>query len=293
MKVLTFKCSAFSGDIIYLLSAIKYVCEKHRTQADLYMWLNRPWGDSVEGQKHPYGISEYAFNMLKPLIEAQPYMASFQKYEGQHVAVDLDQMRTEKHSTMPSGSIMRWPGQIWPDMQPDSSIPWIEVPYNVGTISGISLEKSTGKVIDSLPMDKIIYPVIGNETKGKILINRTARWRNDFIHYWCLREIQDQLIFAGLREEHDAFCKEWELDIPLLKVDDFLELAVAIKSCRYFIGNQSLCFALAEAMKTPRLLEVCRYAPNVQPTGPHGYDFIHQFALEWFVKDKDSPLNKL
>jgi hypothetical protein len=281
IKNYTFKLSVFSGDLIYLLAGIRHVCELKNTKAEIYLWLNRPWGDSVEGQKHPYGVNQYALDMMRPLVESQPYVACLKEWHGEPINTDLDQLRTEKHSTMPLGSIQRWAGQIWPDMQPDTSKPWIHAVTKLYTAQGI--KRVLLGTMQELPL---------SEVTGKILINRTGRWRNDFINYWFLRDYQDQLIFTGLPEEHEHFCKQWELKIPLLRVKDFLELAVAIQSCRYFIGNQSMCFAIAEAMKVPRLLEICRYAPNVIPEGPGGADFLHQFALEWFVKDPESPFNR-
>lgn len=274
IKNYSFKISVFSGDIVYLLAAIRHVCIQKQTKAVIYVWLNRPWADSVEGQKHPYGVNKYALDMMKPLVESQDYIACFKEWEGEKVTCDLDDIRHKTHSTMPHGSIMRWAGQIWPDMQPDVSKAWI----NLDGLEGAEL---------------LLRGDMYEKCKGKILINRTGRWRNDHIHYWFLREYQEHLMFVGLPEEHEAFCKEWELSIPKLDVVDFLDLAIAIRSCRYFIGNQSLCFALAEAMKVPRLLEVCRYAPNVIPSGAGGYDFLHQFALEWFVKDQESPFNQI
>jgi hypothetical protein len=280
IKNLTFKTSIFSGDIIYALAGIKHVCDQRLMKAELYLWLGRAWKDSVDGQSHPYGINQYAFDMMKPLVESQPYMAGMRLFNGEKVAVDLDDLRTLNITTMPHGSITRWPGMIWPDMQPDASKPWIE-------LDDFKLGNSLDKFWKSHKYPEV--SVFGDT----IIINRTSRWRNPMIHYWFLRDYKDKLVFAGLPEEHQAFCKEWELDIPLLKVANFLELAIALRSCRYFIGNQSMCFALAEAMKIPRLLEVCPYAPNVIPCGEHGYDFLHQFALEWMVKDVESPFNKL
>lgn len=271
-NIFTFKLGGcFTGDVIYMLAGIKACCERKNFKADLYLWLDRPV-KSYDGAQHPYngsGINRYAFEMLRPLIESQSYINSVQEYAGQTVAADLDELRTKVIAPMPYGSIARWPGYAWPDMQGDVGRSWIETPTSVWE----------GAIL--------------NPCHNKIIINRTSRYQNSMIHYWFLRDVQDQLIFAGLPDEHEAFCKSWELDIPLLKVQDFLELAIALRSCRYFIGNQSMCFALAEAMKIPRLLEVCNYAPNVIPCGEHAYDFLHQFAVEWFVKDKESPLNKL
>ena len=259
-KPYTFKFSSYAGDLIYALPGIKQVCEKGETTADIYLWLDRQWGDSVQGQKHPYGLNEYVLKMITPLLESQPYINSVQRFEGQDVKVDLDEFRTNRVTSMPYGSITRWPMHVWPDMQCDLAPAWLN--------------------LNSFLPDE--------QTVGKIIINRSARWNNTMMHYWFLREYKDKLIFAGLEEEHQAFCKAWELEMPLLKVDNFLQLAVALRSCRFFVGNQSMCFAIAEALKIPRILEICPYAPNVIPCGRDGHDALHQFAMEWLVKDLDS-----
>lgn len=262
-KVFKYRVGVFSGDIVYFLPGIKKLCEEYNTQAEIYIWLDRPWGDSVEGQKHPYGVNQYALDMMKPLLESQQYIKLCKKWEGEPFAVDLDELRTMTISTMPHGCITQWPGQVWRDMISDTSRPWINLTELAGYLPNY-------------------------EVSDKILVNRTSRWRNDHIHYYYLREYKDKLMFVGLKSEHEAFCKEWDLDIPLYEAKDFLDLAITIRSCRLFIGNQSLCFALAEAMKVPRLLEVCRYAPNVIPSGPNAWYFIHQANFEGLLKELDS-----
>lgn len=287
IKTFTFKIGAcFAGDLIYMLPGIKNACERNEAKAAIYLWLDRPV-KSYEGAAHPLngvGYSRLTYDMLKPLVESQPYVQSFEVWAGQEYKVDLDELRQKVIAPIPYGSITRWPFYAWPDMQCDLAKAWL----NVQCYKIWEPELTVTHVVTGLDFTEVI-----NKCSGKIIINRTSRWRNPMIHYWFLREYKEQLIFAGLPEEHAAFCKEWELEIPLLVVKDFMELAIALASCKYFIGNQSMCFALAEAMKIPRLLEVCPYAPNVIPCGEHGYDFLHQFSLEWMVKDVESPLNKL
>jgi hypothetical protein len=276
-KTITFKISVYSGDIIFILPGIREACRRLNAKAVIYFWLDRPWGDSYPGAKHPYGMNQYAMEMMIPLLEKQEYIHQAKKWEGEDVTVDLDKLRSETITTMPHGSITHWPGLIWPDMQCDTSNAWIRVMTSV-----FSYAKGHRFIYTGMSEVKEVEPTAAD---GKILINRTSRWRNDMIHYWFLRKYQDQLIFSGLDEEHVAFCKEWELEIPLLKVKNFWELAIAIRNCKFMIGNQSLNFALAEAMKTPRILEVCTFAPNVHPVGEHGYYFQHQWAFEWLVED--------
>ena len=56
-----------------------------------------------------------------------------------------------------------------------------------------------------------------------------------------------------------------------------------IKSCKFFLGNMSLFYPMAEALKVPRLLEACPEFPVVQPVGIDAYDFYFQPHFEkWF-----------
>ena len=57
-----------------------------------------------------------------------------------------------------------------------------------------------------------------------------------------------------------------------------------IKSSKFFIGNQSMAFAIAESLKIPRLLECRPDFPVVQPVGGEGYDFYYQIHFEKWVK---------
>ncbi len=88
-----------------------------------------------------------------------------------------------------------------------------------------------------------------------------------------------KLLFLGVPEEYD----DMKSMLPALEhrpVEDFLEMASLIKSCRLFIGNQSFPFSIAEGLKANRLLEVYYKAPNVIPEGPGAYDFMFQPQFE-------------
>jgi hypothetical protein len=58
-----------------------------------------------------------------------------------------------------------------------------------------------------------------------------------------------------------------------------------IKSSRFILGNQSFGWNIAEAMKTPRILEVCNYAPNCMPfVGEYSYGYYHQVGAEYYFR---------
>jgi hypothetical protein len=254
-KTISFKTSGLSGDIIHYLAGIKQVCKSLDAKADIFVWLDQQ-GFLYDGAEHPYGTSmmnQYAFNMMLPLVESQEYVNSFQVWCGQEIAVDLDKIREVK-GTMPYGSLSRWIFQRYPDMTAPLHEPWLHIPH----------PKSPARTI---------------------LINRTSRYRNPWISYFFLEKYIDDIFFVGLEEEYKAFKKEWGLDDRFLmwRCANFLELADLISVCRLFIGNQSLCFAIAEALKVPRILETCHFAPNVIPTGPGAHDFIFQEGLTYLV----------
>lgn len=252
-KTISFKTSGLSGDIIHYLAGIKQVCNENQAKADIFVWLDQV-GFLYDGAQHPYGgkmMNQYAFDMMKPLVESQGYVNLFQVWSGQEIQVDLDKIREVK-IMMPYGSLSRWIFYKYPDMTAPLHEPWLD-------------------------LNNVQYQ------SNDILINRTSRYRNPYISYFFLERYRPFLKFVGLEEEHKQFQDEWKFELPYIRVDNFYELADAISDCKFFIGNQSMCFAIAEALKVPRILEVCQFAPNVIPTGPGAYDFTAQEALTYLV----------
>ena len=81
--------------------------------------------------------------------------------------------------------------------------------------------------------------------------------------------------------------KSLKNEIPKLKLyecKDFLEMAQIIKSSKFFIGNQSIAYPMAEALKVPRLLEAEPLFPVVQPVGKMHMTFIINHILKSFLK---------
>mgnify|MGYP006935478537 CR=1 FL=1 len=259
-KFIYYKTSSPAGDLISFLSGIKRMYEITGKKGVIYQRLGME-GASYEGAMHPFMnershpvcMNEYMFCMLRPLLIQQEYIEDFIIYEGQEANFDLDLIRLERYTNQPKGSLNRWFNYVFPQMASDLSKSWLNVP---------EYEK----------------------TKDKIIINFTFRHRNPIIQYHWLKEYQGEIIFAGLQNEYEVFCDTWKLGIERLVVKDFMELASAIKSCKLFLGNQSFCFQLAEALKAPRILEIFPLLPNVIPVGDNAYDFYAQHAVEYYFK---------
>lgn len=258
-KFLTCKHSGNAGDIIYSIPSLKKVCESTKSKLIYYLRLDTK-GQYYQGAVHPLGdvmFNSFMFSMIKPLLEAQPFIESVEIFKGQPVHVDLDAIR-QRHIGLPNGSIMRWYFMVYPDMNTDLSKKWLTYIPNEQTIEMV---------------------------KDSIIVNLTERYRNNWIDYSFLQNsTHDRKIwFVGTMKEYQLFLPK----VPkaqYLHCEDFNDLACAIDNCHFFIGNQSMCFAIAEGLKKDRILELCSYAMNVIPEGSNGFDFFEQGALHYYVK---------
>lgn len=263
MSFISVKQSANVGDLFSMIPALKQLSKHHNKKILICQRINMV-GAGFDGSNHPFKdkngydvcINQYMFDMAAPLIKAQSWVQDFVKYEGQKIDYDLDIIRSERYTTMPNGSINHWLFYVYPEMICDLSKKSIELP-------------------------KVDFEL---KAAGKVIINRTQRYFNNYTTYFFLNKYKESLIFAGLPQEHEHFCNEWNLDIPLLQVKDFLELAQEIDNCKFYFGNQSMAFQIAENLKKERLLEVFERMPNVIPCGYGGYEFLHQPQCEYLVK---------
>lgn len=255
------KHSFAGGDLITLLPGLRQLYSATGRKIILYQRLNLEV-HYYEGALHttqnagiPVCMNAEMFERLRPLIEYQEYIEKFEIWEGQPYDWDIDDTRDSKAIPMPAGLIHTWAWAKFPEMSTDLSIPWLQIP--------------------SESIKKDVYA-------DKILINRTQRYTNPYITYFFLRGHEDRLLFSGTEGEHSLFCTEWDLDIPHLKTDNFLQLTQIMSWCRGGIYNQSLHFHLADAVKSPRILELCTSFPNTFPTGANGHGFYHQKSAELY-----------
>ncbi|PJJ83638.1 hypothetical protein [Mucilaginibacter auburnensis] len=240
-----------AGDIIYTLPTIKRLWELTQTKINLFLKTDRP-ANLPNYATHPGGgimLNSKMASMLIPLIEQQNYINSCEVYTGQPVDIDLDYFRA---GLIPQdrGNIAHWCGYIL-GVNPKLYESWITVKQDLAT-------------------------------SDYILINRSLRYQNTSISYKFLSQYQS-LKFIGVKEEYEAM----KVDLPeieWLQVPDFLQLAELIKGCKFFIGNQSFPFSLAEGLKVPRILELPFDVINVIPEGENGFDFLFQDHFESLVE---------
>jgi hypothetical protein len=261
------KHSVNPGDLLAAMGAIKKYYDITGRKVIVAQQLNlaaQYYSGAIHGTVDENGTqvccNAVMWDMLKPLIESQEYIHSFEKYEGQKIDLDFDVIRGKTFVNLPQGAIQGWIPLAFPDLAFDMSKAWIVLN-------------------DECPQH------IKEQVEGKVLLNFTERYRNNFIDYFFLKNYAPDLIFAGTEKEHWLFCNRWQLNIPRLQVNNFLELAYAQKNARFLMSNQSMNWNLAEALKIPRVLELCQFAQNcIFGVGEHSYGYFHQLGAEYYFR---------
>jgi len=262
MGIIKIKTSSPAGDLIGVLPSLRQLYRITGNKIEIYQALNVV-GQGIQGYDQPFKNSngesimmgEEMFKMITPLLKAQEYIQDVLVYRGEIVDYDLDEMRLKTFTNQPLGSINRWSFYVFPEMACDLSENWI------------------------------ISDKLWSEAYNKIVvINFTNRYRNNWINYFFLKQYEGNLLFVGLPDEHKEFCDKWDLKMPNFQIRDFMGIAMLLNSCKFFMGNASMCYQIAEGLKIPRLLETYQLMPNVIPFGKLGYDAYHQGAMEFYFK---------
>jgi len=244
--------SGNAGDIIYALPTIKKIQEITGAEMNLYFRLGRPM-DLPLYSSHPLGnvmLNDKMASMLSPLIIVQPYISKCELYNNEKIDIDLDYFRSGI-VPMNMGNIARWCSYIT-GVSPDLWKQWLFVEP------------------DSM-------------FSGSIIIARSGRYQNKYIDYSFLKKYND-VKFIGVESEYKDI-KRFIPAIEWIEMKDFLQMARIIAGCKFFIGNQSFPYSIAEALKIPRILEVAYDVINVVPEGENGYDFFFQEHFEWLVNN--------
>lgn len=250
-KLLNIIHSGNSGDVIYALPTIKKIAEVTGVPVNLYLRLNQPLIMSGYNS-HPMGnvmINQPMAEMLIPLLNAQSYIHTCETYNNQKVHIDLDFFRN-KTISLHNSNLARWysyvtgfTAELWK--------PWIKAAPNL-------------------------------DYKDKIILARSARYRNSTIKYSFLKKYKN-IVFIGVKSEYEDMQKAIP-NLQTVQVKNFLELAQMIACCKVFIGNQSFPYSIAEGLKVPRILEAYYHLAHVIPEGENAHDFYYQNHFESLVK---------
>lgn len=225
--------SGNGGDLIYSLPTVKALGIRH-------LILNV--------YRSPDPLRKLTYEMasgLAPLLLAQEYLdrvsivtagVPLEKAEPDCIGVDyiLDQFRNENFSEMHL-------------MQAHARALHVEIDANEAFLT--------------VPDSKL-------EESPDVVLSMTPRYRaltDEFIRE--LGMYFDRILVIGIPDEWRPVAG---ISAQVYKCRDFLELAQLIRTARLFIGNPSLPSAIAEGLKTPRIVDLPPLA-NAFPVGPRGY----------------------
>lgn len=192
-------------------------------------------------------LDEAGAERLRPLLERQPFVESVTVSDAvPDGAFDLDLFRIQTCIPLWGNSIVHYyaPLAPWLVDVPDLSKPWL----------------FGGRIID-----------LGGKS---VALFATERFRRPGFSFSFLEPYRDEILFLGTDAEHAAFEKA---NFPVFHrtISDFADALDVLSSVRLAIGNQTGFFAMAEALKIPRLLLVSDRDPNVVPCGG-AYQFLHE-----------------
>lgn len=199
-------------------------------------------------------MSDNTYNYIKPLLEHQTWINSVKKHVDEQVDYDFDMFR-HIGLNLAAHDLRLNHFAIYPELAINHDITEPVIEYN---------------------QDLEFF-------KDKIVINLTTRYRNPSIVYAMLEPLKDYLVFVGTDEEYKLFSKNHINNVYRVKVKDALHMANIVASCRVLICNQSSTYAIAEQLKTPRLLEIFNPVPNSIPIGGMAYSYYTNDGLKYYL----------
>jgi hypothetical protein len=243
--------SGNAGDIIYALPTIEAIRKLTDAKIELYLRLGQPL--ILSGyNSHPLGnvmLNQKMAEMLITLLKPQPYIDLVEIHTDQIIDIDLDYFRAGG-IPLDKGNIARWCSYLT-GVNPVLWKPWLNVEAD-------------------------------QSYSDTIVMARSERYRNYTINYKFLNTYAN-IVFIGVESEYIDI-KKTIPHIKWVQVDDFMQMASIIAGSKFFIGNQSFPYSIAEGLKVPRILETSFEVINVVPEGNDGYDFFFQEHLESLVK---------
>lgn len=197
-----------------------------------------------------FPVDDEEMKGVSEFLKTQPYIDSVQDWDGQTVDFDLDTFRNLDPAfiLLPVAYLMRF-GVLY-----DLTMPWID------------------KVVE-IP-------------KAEIVVSRTDRYHSPF-DWGELAPWIDKAAFVGSKSEHEEFVRQTGLQIRYEETKTWMELAGVIRGSKLFVGNQSFAYSLAEAMKHPRVLEVCSLCPNCDPQGKNGHVCLSEGVIRKYLMGEE------
>lgn len=215
-----FKHSGNIGDVIYSLPTVKMLSN----EAVICLNIDKE-SQSKIGSSMPIEYVE----ALKPLLLAQPYISEVCIYQEEihKIDYDLDLFR-EGFYELEDKNIAK------------AHLRAFNLP--------LEAINERWLFVDSAPIPDINIIALTNRTP-RYHSPSGLGWMNFFQRYQV-----KQVGFIGLVSEYQVFKKNFGRDILFVPTGDFLQVASYIAKCECYIGNASVCYAIAEGLKHKNII---------------------------------------
>ncbi len=244
----SFSHIGLNGDVVYSIPAMLSIAEGKKIRLYLDVTQKTMYTSNMRHFNKDKILTPKSVEFLRPLILSNTQFEICDIWNGEKIDYDLNEFRKYPFDYR-MGHICRWYFLAF-GVSYNLSNPWLNVNANL-------------------------------KYENAIVIARSFRYRALGIDYSFLNKHKN-VKFLGLLDEFEDIKKQIP-DIEHIHVNNALEMAGIIAGCRLFIGNQSFPFAVAEALKIKRVLEVCYECPNVIVDGDEGYDFCFQLQFEKII----------
>lgn len=223
---MTYIHSGAAGDLIYALPAMRRHSLDHGEEK-----FNIILGRKIQTHR-PWHV----INVLniRPLLEAQPYIAAVTRQE--------------------DGSKWDFDCDLWRHH------------VKVGSKDQVNISTMVARVLNVDPKCSddpwLTVDVPCHIPDRPVVISRTGRYPN-FRFPWnkVMQRYGPHASFVGTQFEWERFCFQHG-SLPYCPTANALELARVIAGSRLFVGNQSLCYAIAEGLKQNTVQETSKIFPN-------------------------------
>ena len=201
------------GDVIYALPSM-------REMGGGEVYLNsRPWTAAMTSERA---------GVLRPLLEAQPYVGRVTHGDAPPGSVDF--------STFRRG----------------------------GLLYGVSLgELQSRWVAAKATFSPWLSAAKSPESAGRIVCHRSPRYHNPYFRWDEIgKKFGGRLLLVGMPQEVEALRGQLGFGAEHAPTKDYLALASLIAGADLFIGNQSSPMALAIGLGVPFVQETCLWTPD-------------------------------
>jgi len=179
------------------------------------------------GGTHSGRMTQKDFDLLAPLIEAQPYITKWAPYNGEAITHPLDNICCWFYGNQIDRGHYGYQYSLAVGLDPKQWAPEISKPW----LTNVKARKIPGKTIVISKTDRY-----GNGEVHEV-------WQNVVRQRWY-----EQAVFVGTPQEHANFEQDFGIKIEYVPTKDLLELAEVIQGSELYIGNQSVGMAIAQGL---------------------------------------------